>query len=630
MLNLIGSLSIVVLTSFTTMPSQDDLGIPLPSGAVLRLGSQSMRQSGGVNALLFVGNDSRLLAAGTSGAIHSWDPVTGALMGRFGINSRSIVSLMKTPDEQTFFATALDEFMARFRRGDLERPEEMRAPGMCPVVSPTLDRICVVAEDLINFALLDIEGKPVKRLESKGMRAVEATFSDDGSLLALSSVLVPEGKSKAQKQPVVRIVKVHAEEGQDEVRTLNLPDGLFFKRVRFLPDNRRLVAAGIDGVVRVIDIEDSIVETTAKFSVESASSMALSSDASLVAVGDAAGSVSVFAVDGLAMIQNVVAHKSPVNAVAFSSDGARLATGGSDSTIRVFEVASGETLTEPKGHDAQVACIATSRDGSTIATGTYSGMLHLWDGKSGAERYRVRANEGAINRVAITSNGDTVITGGQDGNITLFDSATGEEKKRIAVTRFAIMDFTLAPDDTRLFASCGDNRLRVFDLTTGETTLDVDATSQSMLFSVAATRDGAKIAFGASAIRFVDAKGEKLLDIVDCRAPVLTMAFSPDETELVAGLADGSIRVYQVESGKELRRTQFGSGRLRRIVVSPDGSELIACSETENAARSFTFATLEKLREFDGHVEPVFDVAYCGVDRMVTASADTTALVWKR
>jgi WD40 repeat protein len=635
MRNSLVSLSILVSLAFPAVASRaanDDLGFPLPPGTTARLGTQSMRQAGGVNALLFTGGDARLLAAGTSGAIHSWDPDTGKLMGRFGVNSRSIVSLTKTPDEQTFFATSVDDFIARFRRGDLERPEEMRTPGVSPVVSPALDRICVVADDLINFNLLDIEGKMVKPVESKGMRPIEAVFSDDGSLLAISSLTVPDGKSKAKKQPVLRIVKVHAEAGADEVKTLTLQDGLFFKRVRFLPDNRRIVAAGIDGVIRIVDIENSVVEPTAKFGVESASSMALSADASLVAVGDAAGAVSVFTIEGLTLIQNVTAHLSPVTAVAFSSDGTRVATGGSDSTIRVFEVATGEVLCGPRGHDAPLSCAAASADGSKVVTGTYSGQLFGWDPVSGEQRFRVKSNDGSVNRIAITRAGDTIVTGGQNGEIAVFDAATGAERKRIGASPAAVMDFALSADGRKAFAIYADNRLRCIDLTTGESTLDVEYPSQSLLFSIAATDDGSRLAIGASAIRILDAKGEKILDIDDVRVPVLSLTFVANGAELAAGLADGSIRIYDVATGKESRRVTFGdgSGRVRRVMVSGDGAELIACSESDPVARAYAVKTLEKIRDFAGHSEPVFDVAYRGEGGVVTASADTTALVWKR
>lgn len=627
-------LSLFALALATSAPraeaTVDDLGFPLPPGALTRLGSLSMRQSGGVNALLFTGDDSRLLAAGTAGAIYSWDPKTGALMGRFGINSRSIVSLTKNQDETTFYAGGIEAFLARFRRGDLSRPEEMKTRGDQPVVSPAFDRICVVSENQIDFDLLDIDGKFIKTVETKGLKAVESVFSDDGSLLAVTSFSIPADKGKAHRQPTIRIVKVHAAAGEDEVRMLNPPEGISFKRVRFLPDNRRILAAGIDGALRIIDIENMVVEPTVKFSVEASTALALSPDASIAAVGDGAGSVSVFKVDGLSMIQNIPAHESPVTAIALSTDGARVASGGSDSTVRVFEVETGEQLAGPSGHDAQVSCVASSPDFSTFATGTLRGQLHVWDASTGALRYAITANPGSVNHVEFSKSGETIIVAGQDGNVLFFDAKDGAEKKRVAGDGSAAMDLALSHDGSLVYVAFAHNQMRAFDTATGEEKLLVDARSSSFLFSIAASSDGSKIALGASAIRIIDPKGTTLLDITDCRAPVEGLAFAPDGATLVAGLADGTIRVYDSTSGKELRRVQSGSGRVKRVRISPDGKSVIAASDSENVVRMFAFDTLTLERVLEGHTEPVLGISFVGNEKIASASADSTALIWKR
>lgn len=620
----------LVTSASRARASADDQGFPLPPGALTRLGSLSMRQSGGVNALLFTGDDSRLLAAGTAGAIYSWDPATGALMGRFGINSRSIVSLTKNEDETIFYAGGIESFLARFRRGDLSRPEEMKTRGDQPVVSPAFDRICVVAENQIDFDLLDIEGKFIKTVETKGLKAVESVFSDDGSLLAVTSFSIPSDKGKAHRQPTIRIVEVQAAAGEDEVRMLTLPEGLSLKRVRFLPDNRRMLAAGIDGVLRMIDIENMVVEPAVKFSVEAGTALALTPDASIAAVGDGDGSVSVFKVDGLSMIQSFPAHESPVTAIALSMDGARVATGGSDSTVRVFEVETGNQLAGPIGHDAQVSCVAASPDLSTFATGTVRGRLHVWDAQTGAMRYAVTANPGSVNRLEFSKQGDTIIAAGQDGNVLFFDAKDGTEKKRVAGDGSAAMDLALGHDGSLVYVAFAHNQMRAFDAATGEEKLLVDARSPSFLFSIAVSGDGSKIALGASAIRIVDPKGATLLDITDCRAPVEGLAFAPDGATLVAGLADGTIRAYDTTSGKELRRAQFGSGRVKRVAISQDGKSVVASSDSENVVRVFAFDTLALERELDGHTEPVLGVVFVGDDKIASASADSTALIWKR
>jgi WD40 repeat protein len=602
----------------------------LPAGVLQRLGSQSMRQPGGVTALLFSGQGSRILGAGTAGAIYSWDASSGELVGRFGVNSRSIDSLLSNAEETSFYATSMEQLVIRFHRSDLSKPEELRLPGVYPVVSPIFDRMCVVNSNGVDYDLLDADGKYLRTIESRGLRTVDASFSDDGAFLAISTFTIPEESSKANRKPLVRIVKVDAPKSEEEIYTFHLPEGLFFKKIRFLPGNRKLIGAAIDGQVRILDIDKAMVESTAKFSHEPASAFALSPDRTLAAVGDGAGNASIFAVEGLALLQNIPAHRSPVTAVAFSPDGKRIATGGTDSTIRIFDVESGAELVGPRGHDTALACIDASSDGRSVAVGTDSGMLTVWNLAKGEEAFSLAANIRAVHDVEFSPTENIITTGGQNGEVTFFESDTGKERRRVSGAQSAVMDLEYTRDGGLVFVAFADGTVSAYDPRNGEMMRSISAKSQSLVFSMAVSDDASRIAVGASAIRIVDSMGAAIAEITDCHAPVETLAFARSDSLLVAGLADGSIRVYDTKTWKEIRRVQHGPDRVKRIRISPDGTHILLNSETDSKAHLYELDTLKKVRSFDGHSDIVTCVGFLDNERVITGSADTTALVWKR
>jgi WD40 repeat protein len=79
-------------------------------------------------------------------------------------------------------------------------------------------------------------------------------------------------------------------------------------------------------------------------------------------------------------------------------------------------------------------------------------------------------------------------------------------------------------------------------------------------------------------------------------------ALSPDGARLVTGNNDGALQVWDVESGKELKRIERRSGWINWLAVAPDGRHVLV------ADREVALYDLESgkvVRVFEGHGELV-------------------------
>jgi WD40 repeat protein/transcriptional regulator with XRE-family HTH domain len=104
--------------------------------------------------------------------------------------------------------------------------------------------------------------------------------------------------------------------------------------------------------------------------------------------------------------------------------------------------------------------------------------------------------------------------------------------------------------------------------------------------------------------------------------------FSPDGKYVLTGGFDGIAKLWDVETGKELRVFRGHSDAVWGIAFSPDGKYVLTGS-LDQTARLWDAKTGKELRQFRGHTDRVCEVAFSPDGRsIVTGSYDNTARLW--
>ena len=143
--------------------------------------------------------------------------------------------------------------------------------------------------------------------------------------------------------------------------------------------------------------------------------------------------------------------------------------------------------------------------------------------------------------------------------------------------------------------------------------------------------DGKRIvsgSFDGTAKVWEAASGKELLALKGHSAAVWSVAFSLDSQRIVTGSFDQTARVWDAASGKELLTIKGDRGVFWSVAFSPDGRR-IATGGGPRAARIWDAASGKELLTLEGHSDWVNSVAFSPDGRQIlTGSRDETAKVW--
>jgi hypothetical protein len=106
------------------------------------------------------------------------------------------------------------------------------------------------------------------------------------------------------------------------------------------------------------------------------------------------------------------------------------------------------------------------------------------------------------------------------------------------------------------------------------------------------------------------------------------LTFTPDSTRLLTAHYDGTIRVWDPDPGREVRRmVQGAEPGSQCVAVSPDG-RWIGVGHSDKRITLWELASGKRLLELTGHDSGVRDVAFTRDGRGIIGNADLAPILW--
>jgi WD40 repeat protein len=337
--------------------------------------------------------------------------------------------------------------------------------------------------------------------------------------------------------------------------------------------------------------------------------VAIAPDGTWLASGGDDGSVRIW--DPVTGRQRAVldGHTGTVTAVAIAPDGTWLASAGDDCSVRIWDPATRRPRAALFDRHNWLEAVAIAPDSTWLASGGDGGSVRIWDPVTGRQRAVLDGHTGTVLAVAIAPDGTWLAAGGGgDLSVRIWDLATGQQRAPLDGHTVMVTDVAIAPDGTWLASAAYDGSVRIWDLATGRQHATLLSHTRAVE-AVAIAPDGTWLASGgddrlvriwdlAVAVLAPDGTGlasgddrpARVRDLATGQPGMSAAAFAPDGTWLASGGADGSVRIWDPDSGRQRADLADHGSAVRAVAIAPDGTWLASAGD-DGSVRIWDLAT---------------------------------------
>jgi hypothetical protein len=262
------------------------------------------------------------------------------------------------------------------------------------------------------------------------------------------------------------------------------------------------------------------------------------------------------------------------------------------------------------GHAGAVNCVWLAPDGSYAFSASADMSIKRWDVATATERGSLALHRGPVRGLSVDGRGQLAVSCAADklAGLRVWSPVTGPVagKGKFIGDTSDIRCVAMLSNGQRILTGGGDGKLRIWDVAQGRQAGELSGHTEAVL-AVGVYSDGHKaLSAGGEQKDFTirlwdDQVGhEPLRQFVGHDGPVVGVDLSQDGRRVVSASHDGTARVWDVGSGKEVQRFTGHKGPVWCVIFCPDGKRAISGGE-DGIPRLWDVETGKELRTFTGH-----------------------------
>ena len=293
------------------------------------------------------------------------------------------------------------------------------------------------------------------------------------------------------------------------LREMSIKSGV--ERMLIAPDNRVMVTAGADHVLRLWSLPSGI------------------------------------------RIKTLAGYNAPVTTLAMSQNSKFLVSGREDGTLQVWDATSGKLLQSFSGHQKSITAIAISPDLQTFVSSSKDRTLRQWNLNKGTLLQTLNLSQADVTALTYGATSDTLITASRGScdaapcanrQLQIWDLRTGQIHRTFSGHTDTIVGLQLVNDHTLI--SFGKDRGLMWDLNREVLVQILPEASANPILISKCNRNIMTVHSNGSVRTWIPQSGSLAMQEAGTLEHPKNVAFSPDHDYLVTWNANQRVSFWQI------------------------------------------------------------------------------------
>ncbi len=395
--------------------------------------------------------------------------------------------------------------------------------------------------------------------------------------------------------------------------------------VAYGPDGMTVASGGYDQTIRLWAADSGVALHTFRSYQRRIDRVSFSPDGTLLVSSSLNGPLQLWDVRSQCHLHKLTGHRGAIRALAISSDNGSIAGGSDDHHVYVWDVKTGELRQVLVGHTDLVRYIAFSPDGQYVFSSSYDATLRIWDPATGQVRHVIPGANAKI-QIAhwLTPDGLLLAYGSNDGRVRLSNLNTGDILEHLPVAEEIPVVVVFSPQGQLLACGTDSGALWIWQMsetsTSGHIRLRFRVQPAALaIWRICFSPDGQHLAicYDGGTIRVLDTTTGESVYALSNTGGAFNLAFGGTGKYLAAAGAGNTILIFDTSTGETLRTLR---GHLAEVTSldAPADMDLLASSSADGSVRLWSLESGECLATLvaDG---PYAGMQICGATGITAA-----------